>query len=522
MKKPAAKRKRPHSDEAKMKTRSSRRDKPAAGVDLGLLRRLLDALPGEDRSLEDMIEEFIAVDPTDIEDMPEVEAMSELAEELDRLRVDANGGDPGAREALKRAREIIDEAALRDEIHPGALMMLGRAFEGSHVDIGDPARASLGRMIDMELLHEPGDAGYQQLLQPLMNDITGDDFVVHEEVRCLSRIFPLEYRSRMIESFAREANARARRSVVGFLLDSDDSAALAAIRGLGAVRGRLDDTTGRRIDLIRPWLSAVRREALDADFPPLPAQNSAPTVVKTVASACDGSGASSLIATYKRGARFDVVALMLKATGVADTYVDEGLTKAQASKVEDGLRATLPSTDTPLETWLRLVRLALGRNLAAGAPPPFELVRVVEAIGVAPLEPDLSTSAQIIESLLPGAADRDNAQRLRTAHEAVLDSDVTYSWFEGGEAVEDVLRPARAIEDGAKAVLDHHLPKRRAFWASQCALTSLALSPGSAPLISQDLALVGRDIAGDAALGDIPLMRQIAERTAIAFFSHRA
>ena len=77
-----------------------------------------------------MIDDFLSVQPESVEEMPDEEAMSELAEELDRVRVDANGGDPEARETLKAARETIDKAARRDEIHPGVLILLGRLFAG--------------------------------------------------------------------------------------------------------------------------------------------------------------------------------------------------------------------------------------------------------------------------------------------------------------------------------------------------------------------------------------------------------
>jgi hypothetical protein len=524
MKKPAVKRKK-----AGRKANGARQPPLRAllsGLDADQLRRFLleDVLTAE-RSIEDMVRTFLDADPTEPEDFPEVEAMSELSEELDRLRVDANGGDSEAREALTRVREMIAKAASRDRIHPAVLMFLGRAFAGSHVDIGDAARASMGRIVEAGLLHDPEEAAYRELVQPLLNDLVGDDFDLHEEVRSLFAIFPESYRSRMVEAFVADSADRARRSAVGFLLDPADSTALAAIRGLSASaeRGELDDVARRRIALIRPWLCSARREALDRAFPPAAAvrKRSVAEVVKTVASACDGSGAASLIATVKQGTRFHVVALMTKPSGLVDSTMMGKISKTEAAQVETSASGVVSSAYAPVETWLRLVRLALGRNLAEGEPPPFEFVRAAEALGLDSLVPDLSSSADIIDSLLAGVAERDDPAAVAEAQESVLDLDAVDGWFEAGREVETVLRPTKTIADGAEALLDAYLPGRRLFWARQCALTALALSAGSPPEASRNLALVGRELLGEAPLPEIPLMRQIAETSAISFFAYR-
>jgi hypothetical protein len=65
-------------------------------------------------------------------------------------------------------------------------------------------------------------------------------------------------------------------------------------------------------------------------------------------------------------------------------------------------------------------------------------------------------------------------------------------------------------------LLEDHLPGRRAFWASQCALSALALKERDGTW--KQLALVGRDLLRGVPLHDIPLMRQIADRSATAYF----
>ncbi len=243
--------------------RKAPRRKPAnlqdffGGVDMDLLRQLLaEKLPLEKESLEDMVDAFLSAQPEEVDDMPDAEAMSQLAEELERVRVDANGGDPEARELLKAVRETIDKAARRDEIHPSVLMILGRLFSGAKVDIGDAARASMGRMASAGFFYEPGDEAYRSLVQPALLSLAGDPFAVHEEIRSLIAIFPLPYQAALIEALAADRNPRGRQSAIGFLLAPDEPLALAALRGLAAsiARSPLEADLRRRIDMIRAWL----------------------------------------------------------------------------------------------------------------------------------------------------------------------------------------------------------------------------------------------------------------------------
>jgi len=503
MKKLAVKRRKP----AQKKRRASPRETLFAGVDMSMLRRLLaDELPLEEKSLEEMIDDFLSVQPESVEEMPDEEAMSELAEELDRLRVDANGGDPEARETLKAARETIDKAARRDEIHPGVLILLGRLFAGSQVDIGDGARASMGRMIAADLFYEPGEEAYCALVQPLLTGLTRDPFALHDEVRSLIAVFPSDYKAALVEALAADSNALAHHAAVGFLLDPDEPLALAAVRGLAAsaAGSGLDAACCRHIDMIRPWLTPARREALDAAIPPAErvGPRLAAQVVKTRASACDGSGAAILFATVKHRARSSIVSLMTKPSGVAVSNLIEDAPKSEAEAIERGVTSSTPSAEISLAGWTELVRLALGRNLALGAPPPFELVGALEAIGVESLVPEPATPAEILDSALAGASDCDRAEALIHAHESIVDSDVADGWFEAGEAVEAVLKATDSVEEGAQALLEGYLPRRRDFWASQCALSALALKEGDARrgAASTQLALVGRDILSGAPL----------------------
>ena len=498
-----------------------------AGMDMNLVRRLLaEELRHEEESLEDMVDAFLSTQPEALEDMPSVEAMSQLAEELENVCIDANGGDPEARESLKAVREKIDNAARRDDIHFTILMMLGRLFSGAKVDIGDAARASMGRMVSAGLFAEPGEDAYRWLVQPMVMNFGGDPFAAHEEVRSLMSIFPVPYQAGLVEALAADRDPRARRSAIGFLLAPEEPVALAAVNGLAAAaRGGLDADCRRRIDMMRMWLPPSPRQALDAAIPAGRPASPRPGAqfVKAIVSACDGSGAAALLATMRRGSRYTVASVMTKPWGVADAFLIEDVTKGKTAEIELGATYSTTTAEVSLAAWTRLVRLALGRNLAHGAPPPFELVRTLESVGLDSLAPDPATPADIIDQALTGITDRDDAAAIAEAHRSVGDSDAAGDWFEAGDDVDAVLKATDSVDEGAQALLDGYLPSRRAFWASQCALSALALKDRVATREGswKHLVLVGRDLLRDVPLHDIPLMRQIADRSATAYFIQR-
>ncbi len=323
-----------------------------------------------------------------------------------------------------------------------------------------------------------------------------------------------------------DSHALIRRSAIGFLLHRDDTATEAAIRGLGAAPSGLDDERRRWIDAIRPWLVPARRSALDAGLAgarrpaPLPGAK----IVRTIASVCDGSGVSFLLATVKRGSRLLLASVMIKPTGVNDCMSYKDLSPNEATMLERALRSSVQSSEISFAAWEKLLRLALGRNLSCDEPPPFALVGLVEALGLDSVAPDFATPAEIIASALAGVADRDRAETIRAAHEFAAKTELTDNWFEAGEEVEAIMSAARSASAGASALIESYLPSRREFWVAQCARSALALKDGARPRDQtwKHLALVGRDLADDIPLSRIPLIHRIAEMSARAYSLQKA
>jgi hypothetical protein len=144
-------------------------------------------------------------------------------------------------------------------------------------------------------------------------------------------------------------------------------------------------------------------------------------------------------------------------------------------------------------------------------------VRFCEAVGWAELRPDPSSANQICERLLADSPLTRGAGRTPTG---ICDSPYVESWFEAGEAVGDLLRATKSRKLAADKLLREYLPSRRPFWSRLCATSALVFRrrAGAPNAAWQEFALVGREIASETPIERIPLMVQIAKRTADVFF----
>jgi hypothetical protein len=499
---------------------------PLAGLDIfALIEEMLDE-DADDDQLETLFDTALEMAEDGANEVPDG-LLSDLESALDQARIDANGGDREARRELKAVRRKLDRAISSGAVHPTALIVFGKVFAAAGLDIGETARAAVRGVLEGGFIPAGADF-YEALVAPLLPPAGDDPFALYELVQQVTAIFPLEERIAAAAGLAADASPIARRAAIGFLLHPDDALASAAIKALAESSGAMDGQSRKRIETIRPWLAPRRRAALETAFGPAPSGDlaalsaAAPAkVVRLAATTRDGSGASALFASLKRGSRYAFAAIMIKPNGVVEALQEEDLSRADAETIEFTQAAAAPFYDVRPDTFARILRLALGRNLAANTPPPFALVEVVEMLGHGPLSPDLSTPADILQRLVAEIPDRDLAARIAGAHRDVADCEIFASWFEAGEQVDKALKRVDFVGEGADVLLKSYLPARREFWAAQCAMSALALRDGAAankPLWRQ-LALVGRDIAGDKPLDSIPLMRRIAEQSAAHFMA---
>ncbi|MBV9735722.1 MAG: hypothetical protein JO209_07405 [Acidisphaera sp.] len=317
-----------------------------------------------------------------------------------------------------------------------------------------------------------------------------------------------------------------REAALGFALAADPATGAAALAALAQAEAPVSGATVERLVRLRSWPSPARQGPIDAAIravrarskPPLPAGR--PEIRRLLASLCDGAGAQSLFALLRKGRRYILASVLLKSeTGVADVVLQRDLRKADADGMVGTIVAEIKAVPVSLGFVERRLADALAGNVARDVPPPFGLLEVVEALGLGPLAPETHTPDALAETLLPELApERTDAACLLAAHRASAAWPRRYatlaSWFEGGEAVEALLRPLRTRRQRLEAVTIRLLPERRRFWAERCAWMAATLKEGAAPDGAWiEFALVARDLAGERPLSGMPLMAMIAAAT---------
>jgi hypothetical protein len=324
-----------------------------------------------------------------------------------------------------------------------------------------------------------------------------------------------------------------REAALGFALSPDPAVSSAALVAI-AQQGRAGLVSNRVVDRLvrmRPWLSERRRAKIDTAVRALRPKTASPVplarweIRSVLASLCDGAGAQSLFALTKRGRRFALASLLVKTeVGVADVWVREGMTKAEADALIAQIVAASEAVEVSIALLERRLADALAINVACDLPPPFGLLQVAETLGLGPLHPESISPLAMVEALLAELPpERTSTAAAQSAHRASAEWEQKYetvaTWFEAGGAVEDLLRPLRTRKRRIEAVSTQLLPARRTFWAERCAWMAATLKEGAdeGDNTWSEFALVARDLAGESLLDGIPLARRIAAATVEAF-----
>jgi hypothetical protein len=347
-------------------------------------------------------------------------------------------------------------------------------------------------------------------------------FDVYEYVSSLLAGFPPEASVMLLLELVAGKKAVIDQAVVGFVLHPDAVLAQSVAEALAAsaTKSPVESLLIERLVRMRPWLPQTRQPHLDATIRAMrlnalpPVKTELPKVIKCYVSVCDGSGTRSLLVTQRVGAHYQLASVMMKLAGVADAMVLPELSKSEMDDIIRQMKSSMPVMETDLAGITRMLGLAIADNFASGNLPPFKLVEVAESLGLGPVHPDHASPMEIITGLLADLPpEQTNPTAVATAHADILDSEFKYQWFEAGEALEALLYPVKGSKERVAKLMKAYLPERRLFWARQCAISALAMRGDGKTRHSpwKQLALVGRDIASDLPLDQIPLMKQVAE-----------
>jgi hypothetical protein len=474
--------------------------------------------------LEAAFQDFIDLEDPKQKDKEADEVVSHLSDRLDQFRVDANGGDPRARAALKKFHARLDLAIADEEIHPANLIMLGKIMWTAQLPVSDKLREFVGEAMGGDVALAPENAAHIAKLALRAVDRIEDPFDLYDAVSSNMAAFPTKFRIALATSLVAARKSAVRMAAVGFVSHPDEELARAVIKAFpfSAPPSATEDAVVDRLSRVAAWLAPGRLELAEAAFAAMRSGPSATPAaakreVQFLASSHDGSGSNSLMACVKMGKRFAILSVLIKSQGVIEVLVYRDLGRGDADRLMRLMGTSSPVVNISAEGAAELLGLALGRNITAGSPPPFRLVQFCEAVGWAELRPDPSSADRICEKLLAGSPVAKPAARTRTE---ILDSPYIESWFEAGEAVGELLRGAKSRKLARDKLLREYLPSRRPFWARLCATSALVFrrSAGTPIEAWKEFALAGREIASETPIERIPLMTLIAERTADVFF----
>jgi hypothetical protein len=495
------------------------------------LRAQLETFDGEPNPIE-LFDEFLRrVETLSAQNSQENEEFfGEVVATLTQLAIGEDAGDPQARELRKLVYKRLEERIFDGRPGAASLMLVGKVLRDSGWLVPDLLKVSLVDSLEAAGLSgsESAAADLGGALAEIVSASDGDAFAAYEAVNSVLAAFPSEAAARMVTTLGDDRAPLLLHVLAGFAMHRDPRLASAAIDALrrAAKVGPHESALVERVVRMRPWLPADRQAPLDEAIralrenaePPVPPDR--PAAATCYVTACDRSGAAGALATLKAPDGWRFVAAMTNPRGVEEVLSKHSLSKRQVDLALRGMRENVMAAQTDVAGVGRYLELAIGENVAAREPPPFNLIAFVENLGLGPVAPRLISSADLLTELLAQWPENEtDAAALARAYKWVVGGALTQPWFETGPGVERCIARVRGSKARAKAVLTAYLPARREFWARACARAAFALQlePAAYGALARSLALVGREIVGDAPLETIPLMWQIAETTVGAF-----
>jgi len=273
---------------------------------------------------------------------------------------------------------------------------------------------------------------------------------------------------------------------------------------------------------MRNWLPEDSRAALDAAVAAArrkgvsPAQWDDVEVCQLVTTGVDGSGAIGVLAHCRNKRKNVLGSLVLKhGFGVRDAWATFGVKQKEIESafVEVSLLDEFPvSAD--------FIRRAVGHFLAlgheTGLMPPFGLVRFLEAVGIASVQPALLSTSLLLDNIQDGNAISANEfeDLLVEGSDLVHDYLFLASWFEAGDDVDAVLtadliaRKAREL-----LILEKVLEPRREWWAQAAAWTGYILYQAGNDERWQEFYAAALAMVQKRPLHEITLLHMVAEQT---------
>jgi hypothetical protein len=449
--------------------------------------------------------------------------------EVQRWKAESHGS--ATTDLIEQVRQHATANAQKENASTLAIDVIAGAFAQAKLPLGNDFEAILENRFrnTPPASSEAAFAGFEQHLEEMVAALGGDPFLVHEQLlELLSRI-PSHTRPAMIGMLPFMRSEILREAAAGWLLDQDDAVSKVMTDSLAqaAVQGLVSGNTVNRLIQIRNWIGEDRRPAVDSIVRTARQKGAAPSAAaklqphEIVVTAPDGAGAQSIHIRLRQRTSSSFANILVKhGFGIREAWVSPDMTQAEADQFLDQIFVQTDAYQSSLESVAALLRHGLAVNADCGQQIPFELLRVIEAIGLDSATPEHVDAVVLVDRIMAetGASENQDAavkKAIAASRHWPQQHMMFDSWFE------DLTEAgARAIPKGAKTarkrhVLEKVISPRRARWGELLAWSSFTVSEDD-PELARDMALVAKLFLGDKPLESLPLAMTIAENTLLA------
>ena len=453
-----------------------------------------------------------------------------LGQALEQLRQRSEAGNGQATMAMDNVRLAIAQQMHIGKLAPTAAVALVSAFSRSGIDVGEDVRSAMDHAMGQTegVQQNLPTPDVDEMLKDLVKACEGDPFLIQSQFAESTAAMPAGLQLSLLEGLVIADDSSLREAAIGWLLAEPAIATpLASMMEEAAKRGLVSATSVTNLMLIRNWVSADRRLAIDAiiraarSIGSVPEKRPVIQVRELLISERDGAGAQSIFASIKQGRKNALVSILIKqGYGVRDAWVAHSLSRPEIEDMLDHIAFEMSVHETTAED----TALILSSALADGPPgslPPFGLVQAITLIGLSDIAPKFVSVDDLVASMLTDAdaavTDAKTVERaVRGSGRWLATNPQLDSWFENGDDVAAAIKGKRKLEDRIAAIIEKVLEPKRSYWASVVAWSAFAQRSDDHDSDWVEMALVAREMASERPLTEIPLARFIAVQTAEA------
>ena len=449
---------------------------------------------------------------------------------LETLRFDIEAGYKTASELAESVRKRLVTASKTGASDPSILLFLVKCFGDAKLDLGEELRGAVKHLIEKVGEENHGDfslADPAELLgfvADLVKQADGDAFTLFYVLAESTDGVPDEHRAVMAAALLYSGEAAAVEASIGWLLDPARSVRQSIANALedAARKGNVTPIMLRRMITMRNWLPEDSRAALDAAVAAARRKGVSPgqwddvEVCQLVTTGVDGSGAIGVLAHCRNKRKNVLGSLVLKhGFGVRDAWATFG---AKQKEIENAFAEVSLLDEFPVSA--DFIRRAVGHFLAlgheTGLMPPFGLVRFLEAVGIASVQPALLSTSSLLDTIQDGNAISANEFEDLLAEGSDLVNDYLFldSWFEAGDEVDAVLTgDLIARKKRELLILEKVLEPRREWWAQAAAWAAYILYQAGNDERWQEFYTAALAMVQKRPLHEIALLQMVAEQT---------